>query len=147
MVLHLLPFMGHNSRILMFIFAVNARCGTTNSVLKMCGLALPKRTSHYICPDCTIPKTIPWHHHKYINTCNGLTIILLHSLQHPQFLDKFGKSEIEKAIKGSVQLMIEGKVYEGKTAILDFISSKIDTTYNESKIDFIGNEYDKFLCL
>ena len=26
------PFMGHNRRILMFIFAVNARCGTTNSV-------------------------------------------------------------------------------------------------------------------
>ena len=40
-----------------------------------------------------------------------------------------------------------GQVYEGKSALLDFISSKIDITYVGSKIDMVGNEHSKFLSL
>lgn len=131
------------------------RCSKCNTwyhsfCLRMCGFDVPKRTAIFICANCTIPDTIPWHHHRYTNTCtvdNGLTIILLHSLQHPLFLNKLGNSDIERAIKGSIELMKVGQVYEGKSALLDFISSKIDITYVGSKIDMVGNEHSKFLSL
>uniref|UniRef100_A0A1X7UXJ5 SWIM-type domain-containing protein n=1 Tax=Amphimedon queenslandica TaxID=400682 RepID=A0A1X7UXJ5_AMPQE len=118
--------------------------------LRICGSKVPKRTTDFTCAYCTIPETIPWHHHQYTNTCtvdNGFTIILLHCLQNPLFFNNLGSSDIEKAINGSVQLMLAGHLYEGKGALLDYISSKIDISYLDSKIDFKGNEHSKFLSL
>ena len=72
---------------------------------------------------------------------------MLHCQQNPLLFNNLGSSDIEKAIKGSVQLMMTGHLYEGKGALLDYISSKIDVSYLDSKIDFKGNEHSKFLSL
>ena len=36
-------------------------------------------------------------------------------------------------------------MYEGKSALFDFITSKIDITYISSKIDMVGKEHCKLL--
>ena len=53
--------------------------------LHVCGIKPPKRTQDFICPNCTIPPTVPWSHPKYVK--NVLTIIILHCLQHHKFLE------------------------------------------------------------
>ena len=91
--------------------------------LRICGSKAPKRTTDFTCAYCTIPETIPWNHHQYTNTCtvdNGLSIILLHCQQNPLFFNNLGSSDIEKAIKGSVQLMMTGHLYEGRCIVFGF---------------------------
>ena len=118
--------------------------------LRAHGITPPGRKTDYICPECEIPNTLSWHHDQFINTCtsdNFLTILLLYLRQHPQFLlSAFGCSEIENTLKGGLKLMLAGKIYEGKTLILNFVKSALNLNFI-GKYDCHGGEHNKFLCL
>lgn len=57
--------------------------------LKLCNIKPATKRQDFICPHCVLPQTIPWEHHKYVNTCtsdNVLTILLLHCQQFPRLI-------------------------------------------------------------
>jgi hypothetical protein len=92
-----------------------------------CGISLPKKNADFQCSACEVPDSVAWSHKHFSNTCtfdNFLTILLLQCRQHPQFLQSLGNSEVEKVLMGGMQLMINGHVYEGKTAILHYMASQ-----------------------
>ena len=119
--------------------------------LKSCGIVPPKRNAEFICRECEVPITLKWGDQKYMNTCtvdNFLTVIFLYCKQHPQFIDEqLGDSELECAIKGGIKLMLEGKMFEGRTLILDLIASKLNFERVGEKCNCYGGEYSNLLCL
>lgn len=110
----------------------------------------PKRKTDFICCEYEVPESLKWGHEKYMNTCtsdNFLTILLLYCKQHPQFIcEALGDSESEDVLKAGVKLMLAGKIYEGRTLVLNLIVSKLNLEYVDEKYNCYGNEYDKCLC-
>ncbi len=114
--------------------------------LSHCNIALPKRSQDYACPYCRVPKTIPWKHFKYTNTCtsdNFLNIIHLTCLQDDSFLGKIGSSKAECVLKASLTEIIKGNIVDGKTMILDFIQAA--TGRKEGSVNCWGGEYSNCL--
>ena len=118
--------------------------------LQACGITPPKRQHDFVCPECATPPTISWNHNKYTNTCtsdNILTVILLHSQQYANFLEKMGSSSAEIALKASIKIMLQGNLTRGKTIMLDYVNSVLTLPYNGKKYDCMGSEYTMFLQL
>lgn len=96
-----------------------------------------------------MPRTIPWEHRKYVNTCtsvNILTMLLLHCQQNQQFLCNFSSSHIEGALKSGISLMLNGDMSMGKEVILDSIHSRTNQQKTDGGlIDCIGTEYGQFM--
>ena len=87
-----------------------------------------------------------------MNTCtsdNFLTIVLLYCQQNPNFLDKLGKSPAECALKAGINDMLNGDIIEGKTGVLNYITSVVKDCHKQrhskSKIDCFGSEYSRCL--
>ena len=118
--------------------------------LHVCGIKPPKRTQDFICPNCTIPPTVPWSHPKYVNTCtsdNVLTIIILHCLQHHKFLENIGTSAAENTLKAAIKLMLQGNMCKGKEVILDHVTSVLTFNRSGQYLDCYGSEYAQFIQL
>ena len=102
--------------------------------------------------QCNIPDSLPWHHAKYTNTCtldNFLMVMLLYAKQNPDFVLKFGSSEVEDNLKSSILLMLDGALEKGRTHILEYFHSRLDIQLSSKakKYDFFGDEYSRCLCL
>ena len=116
--------------------------------LKICGIKLPKRNDDFLCPDCSLPATIPWRHPYYINTCtsdNFLTIMLLHCRQNQDFLNKLNLSPAECALKAGITSMLNGNIIKGKTTVLDYVSSALNYGQEDNKLNCFGSEYNMLL--
>ena len=116
--------------------------------LKLCNIKPATKRQDFICPSCVMPRTIPWKHHKYINTCtsdNIVNMLLLHCQQNPHFLNNFGSSYIETALKSGISLMLNDDISLGKEVILDAIHSRTNQDSNGGIIDCIGSEYRQFV--
>ena len=120
--------------------------------LEYYNVLLPSRKTDFLCMQCGIPDSLQWHHDRYTNTCtldNFLMVLLLYAKQNPDFLSKLGDSEIEDNLKSSLFLMMNGKLEEGKTSVLEYFHSQLNLELLPcgKKYDFFGSEYSKCLCL
>lgn len=116
--------------------------------LAVCGIRFPKRTDDFLCPDCSLPATIPWRHPFYVNTCtsdNFLTIMLLYCRQNQDFLNKLNLSPAECALKAGITSMLHGNIIKGKTTVLDYVSSVLNYNQVENKLNCFGSEFGMFL--
>ena len=139
--------MEKNKKHLIVTYAQNVQIGSIISLVKV-GERVPKRNDDWVCPNCTIPATISWHHETYTNTCtsdNILTILLLHCRQHGEFLNNIGSSDVEVALKSGLKLMLQNKVQRGKTVILIFFKTKLNLETYGTKYNCFGSEYE--MCL
>ncbi len=112
--------------------------------LSMYHVDVPKISQDFICPNCKIPPTIPWHNRKYRNTCtsdNFLNTILIHSMQNPKFLECLGSSEAEHVLKVVIHDFIKSNVESGKTRFLDYVKSIVSGL----QYDCFGSEYEQCL--
>ena len=117
--------------------------------LSLCHLQLPKRNQDYVCPGCKNPKTIPWIHPNYTNTCtsdNILTILLVYCQQYRDFLKSFNSNEAEDSLKSAMKVMLNGNIVQGKTVMLDYIRSRYPLKHiGGTMYDCFGSEYEMFL--
>ena len=85
--------------------------------LKYCNVLIPLK-KEFVCMQCSIPDSLPWHHTKYTNTCtvdNFLMVLLLYMKQNPNFFSRFGNSEVEQKLISGLILMSNGALEKGKT--------------------------------
>ena len=116
--------------------------------LSICGEKVPKRNHDFICPECTLPATIPWYNEIYKNTCtsdNILSILLLYFRQHPELISAIGSSPSELSLKAGIKMMLEGNLDQGKVVILDFVRSQLNFAMQNGKYDCFGSERGQFL--
>ena len=112
--------------------------------LKYCGVKVPGRFDDFVCFQCDLPDTVPWATQGFTDTCttdNFFSILLLHCLQHPEFISLMGKSAVENALKAGLKLMIGGQIIEGKQVILQHLQSESSAP----KYSFYGHEFDEIL--
>ena len=116
--------------------------------LTVCGIKLPKRNDDFLCPDCSIPATVPWRHPFYVNTCtsdNFLTIMLLYCRQNQEFINKLNISPAECALKAGINFMLHENMIKGKTTVLDYVSSTLNYCQTDNKMNCFGSEFSMFL--
>lgn len=112
--------------------------------LKYCHVKLPGRYDDFLCFQCELLDTVPWHNQAFTDTCttdNFFSILLLHCLQHPSFMTLIGNSAVENALKAGLKLILSGQILEGKKVILQHIQSQSSAP----KTSFYGHEYHKML--
>ena len=119
--------------------------------LKYCNVSIPLE-DEFICMQCSIPDSLPWHCTNYTNTCtvdNFEMVLLLYMKQNPDFLSRFGNSEVEEKLKSGLTLMSNGALEKGKTLILEYFHLwlNIEPSLDSNKHDFFGDEHSRCLCL
>ena len=103
---------------------------------------VPKRNHDFVCPECTLPATIPWYNEIYKNTCTSeiLSILLLYFHQHPELISAISSSPSELSLKAGIKMMLEGNLDQGKVVILDFVRSQLNFTMQKGIHDCLGSE-------
>ena len=96
-----------SKRCLTCTHAVSVETGFTTTACQSVIKKVPKSNHDFICPECTLPATIPWYNEIYKNTCtsdNILSILLLYFRQHPELISAIGSSPSELSLKAGIKM-------------------------------------------